>query len=620
MSSSTAGIDIRSPSRTARDAIELLSSMRFAISLLTVICIASVIGTVVKQNEPANNYVNQFGPFWSEVFGAVNLYTVYSAWWFLLILAFLVISTSLCIARNTPKIAAELRSYKEHVREQSLKAFHHRAEGQLAENPQQAYERIAGLLSRHGWRAKAQLRDGATVDAARGVMIGARKGMANKIGYLAAHSSIVLICVGGLSDGDLMVRMLMALQGKSIYNGTGLISEVAPEHRLGENSPTFRGNILVPEGGRQGVALLNMPKGVVLQELPFDIELKRFIVDYYETGMPKLFASEILIHDRETQQVIPATVKVNEPAQHRGVTIYQSGFDDGGSALKVKVMPLGGGASFEVDSRVGGSTQLASGAERLTLEFGALKVINVENFAGANGNPAGGPGGTDVRAVDLRQSLTDHLGSGAKTRTEKTLRNVGPTLTYRLRDASGQAREFHNYMIPMEIEGARVLLAGVRESTAESFRYLRLPVDENDKADGWLRLRHALLDPTMREEAIRRYVKLATPPDRPEMATQLRATAERALGMFAGAEPPVPDATPEESLGGLQSLTTFLERGVPEADRARISEVLLRILNGTLFELMNLSRERAGLAAMPAGETAQAFMTQAVLSLSDSFF
>ena len=35
--------------------------MRFSISLLTVICIASVIGTVVKQHEPANNVVNQFG-------------------------------------------------------------------------------------------------------------------------------------------------------------------------------------------------------------------------------------------------------------------------------------------------------------------------------------------------------------------------------------------------------------------------------------------------------------------------------------------------------------------------------------------------------------------------------
>lgn len=53
--------------------------MRFAISLLTVICIASVIGTVLKQHEPSANYVNQFGPFWAELFGAIQLNAVYSA-------------------------------------------------------------------------------------------------------------------------------------------------------------------------------------------------------------------------------------------------------------------------------------------------------------------------------------------------------------------------------------------------------------------------------------------------------------------------------------------------------------------------------------------------------------
>src|SRR5690606_37000644 len=95
MSATTSGIALRSRSRVMREVIELLSSMRFAIALLTVICIASVIGTVVKQNEPVNNYVNQFGPFWSKVFAAFDLGQVYSAWWFLLILGFLVVSTSL---------------------------------------------------------------------------------------------------------------------------------------------------------------------------------------------------------------------------------------------------------------------------------------------------------------------------------------------------------------------------------------------------------------------------------------------------------------------------------------------------------------------------------------------
>ena len=87
----TAGIQLKTSRRWLADAVELLSSMRFAISLLTLIAIASVIGTVLKQNEPMPNYVNQFGPFWFEVFRKLNLYAVYSTWWFLLIMTFLVI-------------------------------------------------------------------------------------------------------------------------------------------------------------------------------------------------------------------------------------------------------------------------------------------------------------------------------------------------------------------------------------------------------------------------------------------------------------------------------------------------------------------------------------------------
>ena len=127
MTVSTEGLRVRRGSPLLRGAVELLSSMRFSISLLTVICIASVIGTVLKQHEPLVNYVNQFGPFWASVFLAVKLNAVYSAWWFLLILAFLVVSTSLCIARNAPKIVTDLRSFKEHLREQSLQSFHHKA-------------------------------------------------------------------------------------------------------------------------------------------------------------------------------------------------------------------------------------------------------------------------------------------------------------------------------------------------------------------------------------------------------------------------------------------------------------------------------------------------------------
>ena len=619
MSLTTSGVAPRRGSRAFRDGVELLSSMRFSISLLTLICIASVVGTVVKQNEPFNNYVNQFGPFWAEVFGHVGLYTVYSAWWFLLILAFLVTSTSLCIARNTPKIFAELRSYKEQIREQSLKAFHHKAEGTLSASPEATLARINTLLIDQGWRARAQLR-------ANGTMVAARRGMANKVGYLCAHSAIVLICLGGLFDGDLVVRAQMALLGKTPFAGAGLIVDVPAQHRLSVNNPTFRGNLLVPEGGRAGVGILQMSDGVVLQDLPFEVELKKFIVEYYDTGMPKLFASQIVIHDRETGAQTATTVKVNEPAFHRGVAIYQSSFDDGGSKLQLRALPLGsGGTPFDIEGTVGGNTELRTdgSSQRLTLEFTGLRVINVENMA-SRGTATSGSA-TDVRGVDLAGSLNKHLGSGAKGGADKGLHNVGPSISYKLRDAAGQAREFNNYMLPVDLDGQRVFLAGVRDSPAEPFRYLRIPVDAQGGIEGWYRLQRALKDPAQREQAARRYAAQATPANKPEMAEQLRLTAARTLALFAGAETSQPSAADRAqgvaaAPGGLQALAQFVEGSVPEAERARISEVLLRMLNGSLFELAQSGQANAGLPALAADETTNRFMTQAVLSLSDAAF
>ena len=57
--------------------------------------IASIIGTVLKQNQSYESYIIKFGQFWFEFFEILNLYNVYQASWFLLILLFLVSSTSL---------------------------------------------------------------------------------------------------------------------------------------------------------------------------------------------------------------------------------------------------------------------------------------------------------------------------------------------------------------------------------------------------------------------------------------------------------------------------------------------------------------------------------------------
>jgi len=128
-----------------------------------------------------------------------------------------------------------------------------------------------------------------------------------------------------------------------------------------------------------------------------------------------------------------------------------------------------------------------------------------------------------------------------------------------------------------------------------------------------MRMKAALADPQAREQAVRRYVSQAMDASRPDLAEQLQQSAVRALALFAGRG--VVDGKPT---GGLQAVSDFMEANVPEAERARAGEVLVRILNGTLFELAQLSRQREGLPPLPQDEQTRGFMTQAVLSLSDA--
>ena len=540
--------------------------MRFAIALLTVICIASIIGTVLKQQEPFGNYVNQFGPFWADVFAKLSLFAVYSAWWFLLILLFLVISTSLCVTRNTPQILRDLKNFKEHLREQSFKAFAHNAAWTMASESATTVAHIQKAFAGIGWKTKIQER-------ADGTLIAAKAGGGHKIGYIAAHSAIVLVCVGGLLDGDMLTRAQMWWGNKVVFTGGGMIADVPESSRLSKTNPAYRANLLVVEGQTAGTAILQQPTGVLLQELPFSIELKKFIVEHYSTGMPKLFASDIVIHDKTTGEKTTARVEVNHPVSYKGVNIFQSSFDDGGSRVKLQSVPLAaGGKSIELEGTIGSSSALMknvgqSSTDKMILEYTALRVLNVETFG------------------------------------KKDLRNVGPSITYKLRDAAGQAREFHNYMLPIKFTDSEtaVHLVGVRDTPAEPFRYWRIPSDDKGSVNGFVRLSQAVQSAPATQAAIQRYLGKASDPAKPDMKAALQLSAERVMTLFAD--------------GGLQGIADFLEKNVPEDQRIKTSEVLIRILNGVLYELAQSSTTEG---VSPSLRDKPDWLNQAVLALSDA--
>lgn len=599
---STAGITLKTRRPAFNHFIELLSSMRFAIAVLVVISIASVIGTVMQQNQPMGNYVNQFGPFWFEVFDKLGLYSVYSAWWFLVLMGTLVTSTTLCIVRNTPKMLRDMRSWREHVREQSLLNFHDKADWNSPLPRAALAQQMLQRLGHAGYQAKLVEKDHAT-------LVTAKRGAGNKFGYMFAHAAIVIICIGGLLDSDIPIRLQEWFLGKKPFGGSGLIAKIPAEHRLSTANPTFRANTAIPEGQASNTAVIPRADGVLIQELPFTIELKKFNIDFYSTGMPKLFASEVEVRDHETGEKVKAVIEVNKPLIYKGLAVYQSSFEDGGTKLKLKGYPMTGDKfdSFAFEGEVGGSTKLS---DEYTVEWSGFRPFNVENVATQ-----------DARAVTQGEKLEDsfargldkQLGSAAKNANNKDLKNVGPSVQYKLRDKTGQAREFQNYMQPVTLDGVTVFLAGVRANPNDPFSYLRIPADDNYTVGEWMRIRAALQQPEMRLIAAERYARRAMPPGggSDALRAQLQESALRGLTLFAG-----------DGKGGTQAgfiaISRFLEK-VPEAEQGKAADIFMKILNGSMWELWQAAREKAGIAPVEGDETHGRFLQLATNALSDSF-
>lgn len=568
--------------------------MRFAVSLLMFICVASLVGTVLQQNRSSNNYIDQFGPFWFEVFDKFSIWHVYNSWWFLLIMGFLVVSTSVCLIRNAPKMLRDARSFREHVREGSLRAFPHRVETNEPTGVPQTVTGLKALLGRMGYAVRVR-------EDQDGVLLAAKKGSANRLGYVFAHAAMVIICIGGLLDSELPVRLQVMFGGKQPIVDNMLISEVPDSGRLSVNNPSFRASVLVPEGGQASTAVVMVGDGALVQPMPFTLKLKKFVVDYYSTGMPSRFASEVEVTDPDTGKTFDSTIEVNEPLRFKGMTVYQSSFDDGGSTVALKGYPLVGAndATFSVDGTVGKTSELtaqtAKGPRSMGIEITAMRPINVEDLT------RGDPKGAD-------QSFAEHVASvagSAAGKKNENLRNVGPSVEYRLIDDAGQAHEFQNYMLPVELDGAAVFLAGVRNNASEPFRYLRIPADDDSTIAEFMRLRATLADPAARKEAARRFAERNSPSgaDRQPLET----AAERALDTFAA--------------GGLQAVASFLQANTPAQDLERAADVVIRLIGASMNELRAIARERAGQPPVPVegqeGERAAVWSRLAVAALSD---
>lgn len=600
-----------------KHAIDLLRSMRFAIALLVILAIASIIGTVLTQEDTYVNYVNQFGPFWADVFRGLDLYNVYGSWWFMLILVFLVTSVSLCVIDNAPKMVRDARSWKDRVREGSLRAFRHKSE--FRADALNGVE-TADILTRLGRQLGYKL---VTRDTGTGeILIAGKRGALTRLGYISAHLAIVVICLGGLLDSNLPIELQMWISGKTATELDSDVDAVSPSHRLSPSNPTFRGYALVPEGQQTSSVVLSRRDGSLIQDLPFSIQLKKFVVDYYSTGMPKLFASDIVVTDHKTGQHVQARVQVNKPFTYDGISIYQSSFQDGGSKVAMTVWPMADRSEFteQLQGVVGGVTHIDLPNAREngeTVELTDFRSINVEDASNA----------ADAHSAQsapkehaFKQEIDARLGSGAKSNHQTRLRNLGPSLQYKVRDINGQAHEYRTFMLPVNISGQQMFMTGVRLDANDPFRYLRIPADEHNSVRDWMNLRAALQSPSMRNQAVSRFVRRSYLGADTDAQKAAASDVSRLLDHFAGAKEDKGATTIAASAGGFQAIAGLIDRSMPKVQREKAAIALLRTLNDVMWDLWQLSRIKHGEPEMKQDPSHMSFIRSSIDALSDSFY
>jgi len=560
--------------------------MRFAISLLSILAVASIIGTVLKQAEPYSNYLIQFGPFWFETYEKLGLYDVYHAAWFLVILTFLVVSTSVCIYRNAPNFAREMKSFRENVSEQSLNAFEHKHEAATAHGPAALAASAQHYLEGQGYKVRILPRE-------EGVLLAAKAGSWNRLGYFLAHSAIVMICIGGLIDGNLVFKAQQLLGYKKIETRDIPQSQVPEISRLSPSNLSFRGSVQIPEGSSADVVFLNVANGYLVQDLPFTVALKQFRIEHYTTGQPKNFESDLEIFDRSGKKTREAPIAVNHPLIQDGIAIYQASFADGGTRLSLRGWNLFAptASPFPIEGTVHQNATLTSAAGDYTLEFTDFRPFNIENMGGD----------------DATTASTMSVFGGSPVSDKKHLRNVGPSFQYKLRDTRGQAHEFSNYMLPLELDGRWYMMSGVRDAPNEAFRYIRMPLDADGNIETFMRLRGALLNPEWRHEIAANFARQALPSNAsdPDIEGKLTNSAIQVLALF--------------DKGGFQTLGQFIEDKVPAAEREKAAGTYLRILELTAFEALKIANRQARLPPPKVDDATGWLVRDTLNSLSDLF-
>jgi len=286
----------------------IFSSLRLTIFLLIFLATTSVLGTIILQDGTPQQYLAEYGPNLTRILGFFGLFDMYHSWWFLAILALLVLNLVFCSFKRLPSVWRQIFHGRVDLSPSNIQAqpftrvFRVTKEGKgLGEEIERGVHRFFGNPRR--------------IETPQHLLLFFEKGRYGRLGVYIAHLSVIIILVGGMIG--------------SVFGFNGVM-------RIMEGQTVDR--IFLRKNGRS-----------LAYALGYQVRCDDFDISFYDTPGPEKLVSEYtssLTILENGQEVRREKVRVNHPMAHRGQKFYQSSYGNEAEVV-LRVRQRGGDASYE---------------------------------------------------------------------------------------------------------------------------------------------------------------------------------------------------------------------------------------------------------------------------------
>mgnify|MGYP000160571701 CR=1 FL=1 len=333
---------------------DFFCSLKLTIITLILLAVTSILGTVVEQNLPAQEYMQKYGISEStySLMDRLQFFDMYHSYWFLSLLGLFAVNLICCSIKRFPRVWKTVREPVLVADEGLFKTLSNREEIVAPGTLAAVRDKVGSLLTKRFAAPVVTEQDGR-------VYFFAQKAAYARFGVYVTHLSILIIFVGAM-----------------IGNVWG-----------------YKAYVNIVEG-----SFVDKVWGRAAQEpipLGFEVHCEAFEVTFYEgSGRPKEYTSDLVVKENG-EEVLRKTIEVNHPLQYKGLTFYQSSYGPAGDPVyRFQVRERATGETVEVSGQQGKRLALPGGSSLIPMGYasnyqnlGPAAQVSIDMGNNQRGNP-----------------------------------------------------------------------------------------------------------------------------------------------------------------------------------------------------------------------------------------